>query len=311
MHKILLRILISGLIVAYFSFKADWQIIFEAFTKINLIWYVTATCIGITGPIIMACKYHLLVKNTKLKLSLPRLIIINFISRFYALLLPTALGPEAVRWYKVTKSKQGRSFFLAATIFERTLFIVILLLAGTIPLFFYTQNHNILLFRQTIFPTIIACYIILTFLLIFFLVPKLQEPFKQLIKKYAKLSTDSIFYKFLNNFKIHHLSGKLTLLLIGLSLLWQLVLIFRIYFLFLSMSLSVTIVDVTWMGSLVLLLQVIPVSFAGIGVREGAYAYLFTLFDLPPEKGIIIGILFFTQMLILSGIGGILEIFEK
>ena len=64
------------------------------------------------------------------------------------------------------------------------------------------------------------------------------------------------------------------------------------------------------MGSLVLLLQTIPVSFAGIGVREGAYAYLFTVFGLAPEKGVLIGIVFFSQMLILAGIGGLLELFE-
>ena len=69
--------------------------------------------------------------------------------------------------------------------------------------------------------------------------------------------------------------------------------------------------DVTWMGSLVLLLQVLPVSFAGIGVREGAYAYLFTLFDMAPEKGILIGVLFFTQMLVFAIIGALLTLLEK
>ena len=69
--------------------------------------------------------------------------------------------------------------------------------------------------------------------------------------------------------------------------------------------------DVTWMGSIVLLLQILPISFAGIGVREGAYAFLFTLFDMPSEKGILIGILFFTQMVIFAIIGAILNFFEK
>jgi hypothetical protein len=65
-----------------------------------------------------------------------------------------------------------------------------------------------------------------------------------------------------------------------------------------------------WIGSLVLLLQTIPISFAGIGLREGAYAYLFTFFNLPPEKGVLIGIFFFSQMLIIAFVGGILEFFE-
>jgi len=83
------------------------------------------------------------------------------------------------------------------------------------------------------------------------------------------------------------------------------------YFLFYAINLQLSIIDIAWMGSLILLLQIIPLSFAGLGVREGAFAYLFTLFGLVPEKGFLIGILFFSQMLILSAIGGILNLFEE
>jgi hypothetical protein len=76
-------------------------------------------------------------------------------------------------------------------------------------------------------------------------------------------------------------------------------------------SLPLTLVDVAWMGSLVLLLQTLPISFAGIGLREGAYAYLFSLYRLPPEKGILIGVLFFSQMLIMASVGGIFEFLDR
>ena len=65
------------------------------------------------------------------------------------------------------------------------------------------------------------------------------------------------------------------------------------------------------MGSLVLLLQTLPISFAGIGLREGAYAYLFTMYGLPPEEGVLIGILFFSQILIVAFMGGVLELADK
>jgi uncharacterized membrane protein YbhN (UPF0104 family) len=64
------------------------------------------------------------------------------------------------------------------------------------------------------------------------------------------------------------------------------------------------------MAPLVLLLQIIPVSFAGIGVREGAYAYLFGLFKLPPELGVLTGILFFSQEILFAVIGGMFELHD-
>jgi hypothetical protein len=66
-----------------------------------------------------------------------------------------------------------------------------------------------------------------------------------------------------------------------------------------------------WMVSLALLIQVVPVSLAGLGLREETYAYLFTLFNLPAEKGILIGLLFFSQLLLFSIFGGLLEFTEK
>jgi uncharacterized membrane protein YbhN (UPF0104 family) len=97
----------------------------------------------------------------------------------------------------------------------------------------------------------------------------------------------------------------------SLSLIWQIFFLGRLYVLFKAFALPLGFMDVAWMGSLVMLLQILPISFAGLGVREGAYAYLFTLFHLPPEKGMLIGILFFAQMLIFAGMGAFLELTEK
>ena len=77
------------------------------------------------------------------------------------------------------------------------------------------------------------------------------------------------------------------------------------------MGLFLGIAEAAWMGSLVLLLQVLPISFAGLGVREGAYAYLFPLFGLSAEKGFLMGVLFFIHILIFAVIGAVLNLFEK
>jgi uncharacterized protein (TIRG00374 family) len=101
------------------------------------------------------------------------------------------------------------------------------------------------------------------------------------------------------------------LLTVFLALIWHLLFLLRVYALFLSLEVPLDFIDATWMASLVLLVQVIPVSFSGIGVRETAYAYLFKMQNLPLEQGALIGILFFSQMLFMSLIGGVLELSSK
>jgi len=65
------------------------------------------------------------------------------------------------------------------------------------------------------------------------------------------------------------------------------------------------------MASLVLLVQVLPISISGIGLRETAYAFLFEIQDLSPEKGVLLGIVLFSQMLFTSSIGGALHLLSK
>jgi uncharacterized membrane protein YbhN (UPF0104 family) len=109
----------------------------------------------------------------------------------------------------------------------------------------------------------------------------------------------------LNNMKTAFYAG-----IIGLSLVWQIFYISRLLMLTKAAALPLNLIDILWMGSLVLMLQTLPISFAGIGLREGAYAYLFTLYDLPPENGVLIGILFFSQMLIMAFVGGVFELMD-
>jgi glycosyltransferase 2 family protein len=311
MVKYIFRISVSIVLIAYFSFKVDWSIIFHSFSEITILWYILSTLIGIICASSLAFKHYLLIKGTRLELSITRLVIITFISRFYALLLPSALGTEAVRWYKVTKNETGRSFFLASIMVERLFFLLILLLFGTIPLFINQGNDQIILLRHKIMPFIISAYIILFIILFYFLFPKLQSAIKQCIKRLIHFKKGTKIKRFLENFSLKNSSFSIISAILAISLMWQFFFIGRMFFLFYAMNLQLNLINITWMSSLILLLQVIPVSFAGLGIREGAFAYLFTLFGLEAEKGFLLGILFFTQMLVFSAIGAILNIFES
>ena len=110
MVKLLFKLVISSLLLFYIVYKVDWHVVENAFVQINISFYIISTIIALVCPVFLAIKYPLLIKNTPLALPVPRLIVINYISRFYALFLPSALGPEAVRWYKV-KKQTGKKFF--------------------------------------------------------------------------------------------------------------------------------------------------------------------------------------------------------
>ncbi|HDQ41913.1 MAG TPA: flippase-like domain-containing protein [Desulfonatronum sp.] len=309
MVKLFLKIGVSLFLLAFFAIRADLEAMSAAFTGIQPAWYILSLLAALSGPLIMSGKYRLLIARTSLDLPFFRLVAVNFIARFYALFLPSALGPEAVRWYKITKNKKGKSFFLAATIVERLFFLLSLFACGAIPLLL-APDPTVQTLAARLWPALAITSLGFMLALTYFFWPGLQRVMQHRVITMLRLSQESKVRIFLGNFSLKNLSLRIVGMLLAYTLLWQASFLARMYFLFLALDLPFGFLDVTWMGSLVMLLQVVPVSFGGLGVREGAFAYLFTLHGVQTEAGVVVGMLFFSQMLILCFVGWLCQLFE-
>ena len=310
--KIALKIGVSCLFVGYLSFKVDAAAIAAAVKDVDLSFYLLSTLIAVLSNFFIAAKYYLLIKESPINHSLFSLVKINFISRFYALFLPSAVGREFVRWLKVTRNQEGRTSFLASIIFERLTFLLVLILCGSIPLFVYGSIPEILVLKSRVLPWVALALALITAVLSFYLSASFRSLVKPLIRRMlSRFSAKFDIASFIESFSLENMRASYYTGIIGLSLVWQIFYISRLYTLIKAAALPLDLIDIVWMGSLVLMLQTLPISFAGIGLREGAYAYLFTLYDLPPEKGVLIGILFFSQMIVMAFVGGVFELMAK
>jgi uncharacterized membrane protein YbhN (UPF0104 family) len=306
--RVFFKAAISLGIFGYLFFKVDWRIILDALRVINPGFYLMSMLLALVGVFLHALKYYFLIRSTTIARSLPSMVKIIFGVRFYALFLPSALGTEAVKWYKVTRNERERTFFMASSFFERSMFIFLLLVAGLVPLFLYSPG-SAAAFRAAVFPPALAVLMLSAVTIIFFLSPTLQSPIKSMLLRLLPSSGRwKTIAEILGKFSLKDTSVAMPIF--GLSLMWHLIFIGRMIFLVNALTVPLGAVDIMWMASLVLLLQVVPVSIAGIGVREGAYAYLFTLFSLPPEYGVLTGILFFSQLILIAVIGGLLELMD-
>jgi uncharacterized membrane protein YbhN (UPF0104 family) len=307
--KIALKIGVSCLFVGYLSVKVDLTAIAAAVKDVDLSFYLLSTLIAVLSNFFIAGKYYILIKDSPINHSLLSLVKINFISRFYALFLPSAVGREFVRWMKVTRNQQGRSAFVASIIFERLTFLLVLILCGWLALRMVESKPEIIVLRQRLQPWLILALVIISALLFFYVSASVRSLAKSIIDRiFNRFSKRLNPGSFIESFSLNHMKAAFYAGTIGLSLVWQIFYISRLFTLINAAALPLHLMDIIWMGSLVLLLQTLPISFAGIGLREGAYAYLFTLYDLPAEKGVLIGLLFFSQMLIMAAVGGLFEL---
>jgi len=307
--KFLLKLLVSSLFFGYLLFKVEWLTIFLSLKKINLLLYIYSFLISLISVFFIASKFFLLIRNTSISHSIISIIKINLISHFYVLFMPTSLGKDAVRWYKITRNKNGRALFFIITIFERLLFVFTILLFGFLPLYLFSINPAVKTLRDQIAPLAIALLSITGTAIYFFIHPQMRNILSgYIIKIVPERWISKTTFMFDSKLYPNRLLRKLFAPIFGLGLLWHIFFIIRLFLLFKAANIPLNFTEVAWVSSLVLFLQVVPVSFAGLGIREGAYAYLLTFFSIAPEQGVLIGILSFSQMLIIAAIGGMLEL---
>ncbi|MBN1239175.1 MAG: flippase-like domain-containing protein [Gammaproteobacteria bacterium] len=71
-----------------------------------------------------------------------------------------------------------------------------------------------------------------------------------------------------------------------------------------SMDLSVTFLQLLIIVPVVYLVEMIPISLNGVGVREGTFAVLFAQMGLPPEQGVALGLTITLMRYVVGLIGG-------
>ena len=90
------------------------------------------------------------------------------------------------------------------------------------------------------------------------------------------------------------------------SLIYQSLGIILVYFWGRSLGIELGIIPYFTALPLIWFTIMIPISISGLGIREGAFIYFFSLFDVNQELGLGLSMMFFIQTLAVGSIGGIL-----
>ena len=305
----MVRLAVSVAILAFFAWRIEPAEFARAFGTVNLPAYFASLFVAICGSLVISWKYFLLARGTGIETSFGRVVSINFIARFFGLLVPSGVGQGAVRWFKMTRNRGGKAYFLAASVFERLLFLTTAVLFVLVPLYTLQQPAAVAHLGARLAPVLAAAVLGLAIGFAYFFSPGLRSGLFRVAAKIPPLRRMRAG-EALARLSVEELPRRRLLALAGLSVVWQVVYIGRVYALFLAVGEPMPFFQVAWISSLVFLLQVLPVSIAGLGLREGAYVYIFSLYGFQQNLGFLLGVLFFTHMLVFAAIGGILNVTE-
>ncbi len=263
-------------------------------------WLVAAFIMMMTGVVIRAFRWKILLNAIKVWIPLTELTAIYFIGFLFNNLLPSGLGGDAIRMVELNRHTERGSDAVTSVVVDRFLGLLALQSIALVAL----------IFSWNAVPVIIAYFTILIFMVSIAagyllinraLYQSLQERIA-LFKRITHIKTIKNLFESFQQYPLRAIKKSfLVSLLFNISLIAMNVFIGKALGAEASLGQYAIFVPIT---SLVLIL---PISFAGLGVREETYRQLFGQVGVPGEVAVAMSLLVYVFGNICTGlIGGVI-----
>lgn len=274
-----LKAIISFLLIYYCFTLISVAEVIHIIKQTNYVEFVFAFIFTLFGTVV--CKsyivWHLLTEYKVIKLI--DVVKINFSLRFYTMVLPKALV-AGIRWDRYRRISEPK-YALVLLVFEAL--IALTVAAFMVLLFILIDGSNVISIEVKLIS--IGVFIVLaSTLILLFLYPdgKIYAFVGSLVNLFRlnKL-IDNVLEKWVSTVRLLD-AGKTRNFwpIFVVALMSHLLFLVGAYLLFSALDIDIDFSSVAWIRSLVFILVSIPISFAGIGLREVGFITLFGLYGL-------------------------------
>lgn len=301
-RKNVLKIVISLALVIGLVSKINISEAVLVLKQIDLKLYCLALFLGFNSTIIASyrCKY-VCKKKIDVAIPLSKCYQYYFYSNFYSNFLPTAIGGDIFRIYHLNQHIKNISNSSSVVLFERISgffsLLVISLIASVILFFNYNQQG---LFFQIL---------LIAFVFIFCLFLVLNKQFESnIINFMSKLGFPFILdyvQKVNDNIRRFIKDTRVAKNILIQSASYQLFSIVVVYIYGSSLEINVPMIFYFVMMPITYFVTMLPISFAGIGLREVTIVSLFSLAGVQSHIAITLSFLIYMEILLKGIAGGI------
>jgi len=299
-----LKIIITAALFYYlFKNKVPAGEVIQNIRNMNPLYFLLIIISLFIYYLLFSLRWNFLLKTQKIDISRSRSYLYILVSFFFNNFLPSGLGMDMIR----SAYAGGREKFekaLGTSIMERFLGIIGMMLVGVTAIFsgkLEFAKLSVIYIGLTIF--IILVYYLLTSLKVKWIKEKL------LSIKFLNLG-ESI-KKFYRAFKIYKNQKKTIIIGVSYSILIQVVVIIINYFIAKGLSIPVPLFGLLAYIPIITVISLIPITINGLGLREAAYVYFFSYFNITEAGAMSLSLVFFFTSVIASCAGGIVFIFLK
>jgi uncharacterized protein (TIRG00374 family) len=288
--KYLLQAFVTLIILWYLTQIIPLHSVYESILNSDVKWFAAALALIAISLFSMSVRMKLMMDQQKIDIQLWQVFRVRLISFYYKLFIPGGtLANIGILFYKFTQiNKEKKPEIISTIMFDRILATIGLCFVGLLCLFFAKPNLPLVLTY--------SIFILFTSLLILIILLS-NTTFSNIIEHKLQKSNNKLTSKLLKLVATVKEFQKLTtvhiLYLVILSILPHIFGIFAFTALSTSMDLNLSLLDWGWIRSIVIIGTMLPISLAGIGIRDGILIYILHQYSISADTAWALSFLLF------------------
>jgi len=253
------------------------------------------------NTLISAVKWKLFLRADGVAIGLVPLLASYLVGTFFNVFLPSNIGGDAYRIYDIAR-RSAKPVHTAASVFADRLsgFAALAALGLLFPALGYglVSDHRLMLLPLITF-TLIAAVIVSLY----------RRPFLE--KVLAWVRADRIAWvqrftgRFLDSIAQYRKAPGIVWRVMGCSFLFQFTVIVCVFVLARAIGLAIPFFYFCIFVPVICLMEAIPLSIYGLGLRDAGYVLFFSQIGRPPEEALSLAVLYVAASLVYASSGGV------
>lgn len=293
----LLRMLVSLGLLTFLLTKVGVRETWETLRSTDLRYILAALAIYLVGVVLRSYRWQILLRAQKVEPPLSKLVSLYLIGSFFNQVLPTGFGGDAVRIYEFAQYSKRPAISVTTVVVDRFTGLLVLFAMASLALVFSYQ-----LVAPEVRAAIVFVFLGSLFIAWAFSQPAIWRRLKglPLLSSLARRGGVRELYESAQAYTLGPFARAL-----AVSLAFNILIMVINYLVALSLGVQISPFYFLLLIPLISFLLILPISFSGLGVREGGYVYLFTQAGVPASLALAISLCIYGMTIVTALIGGL------
>ena len=311
----LAKVIVSLILIVLLLREIGLQETVEKLLQVHPGYLLAALVVALLGVVVRAYRWQVLLSALDVEVPLGQLTALYFIGFLFTNVLPTGFGGDPIRMYELSRYTDKTAESAGTVLADRFFGLIVLQAMAVVALAFGYQLVEpwMIAFTVLLFVgSLVAVWLLLNRRLWQSLGERLkplaslgqkQGPvLSKIVRRVGNLSIAEGLKRFYES--LHGYNAPAVGKTLSVSLVFNISLITMNYLLGLSLGDQVSIWYYFLFVPITSIVTILPVSFAGLGVREGAYVFLFTQAGMPRETALSLSLLVYIVSIFTPGLIG-------